>query len=758
MELLRADHLYYWQQGNELFKDVSLVLRQGERVGLVGRNGSGKTTLLKILSGELQASDGKISRSPGVRLSYLSQQLKFASGTILEVARTALEDIQALEQKLREEEVRIAGGGDLDDYRKLTEQFETFGGYEAEVQLEKILTLFGFLDTSQNVTTLSGGEKMRLDLVVALVRQPDVLLLDEPTNHLDLHVKRLLATQLKNYRGTLLIASHDRAFLDLVCTHTALLKDTTLTLYKGNYTHMMAQRGLEQRTLQKKVRQADVAVETEITKEIRDIQRWQEQRLAKQRKAEQAFLEAQPKLVIKTEISKETLLTAKHLSVVGARGEASSTAGSIWSSARLHNEMIIPPVEDSFSPLQDGISFRLEAGDKVALLGANGTGKSTLLKLLAGEIESNNPKAEIYFHPDSKVFVYDQTYKAVIADVVLLDQLTSYVSDERAKMLLALVGVPRQYWLSLPNVLSGGERGRLGLAKLIVSEANILLLDEPTNDLDIGLIERLEAALSSSGSAAIFVTHDERFAQNVATRIWSLEHGKLIEYQGGVAGYFKKTQKLEELKIEGERLKVEETDDEKQEQLELERLELEDVLLDSITTSERDYARAKLRLHTVMEELSLLYDKPFPEPLPRYQISEKGVEISGNLQGSHIHLETNADVQLRIKRLDHVAHLGIIEPEESCLLPWVRIALLNCLTRLAFLYVDAKVVQYQFDGDVSDSMLREAGNGWWVLDVQRFETREGYVRQAPSQGNRRRKRRKFHSRRKLKLSNSRTGR
>jgi ATP-binding cassette, subfamily F, member 3 len=695
MELLRADHLYYWQQGNELLKDVSLTLRQGERVGLVGRNGSGKTTLLKILSGELQASDGKVFRSPGVRLSYLSQQLKFVGGTILEIARSSLEDVQTLEQKLREEEARIAGGASLDEYRKLTEQFESLGGYEAETRLEKTLALFGFLDTSQYVQTLSGGERMRLALAMALVRQPDVLLLDEPTNHLDIQVKRTLATQLKNYTGALLLASHDRAFLDFVSTHTVLLKDATLALYKGNYTRMMAQRGLERQTLQRNIK--EVKKETTRFEQSRHWQGKTEKRLPEIPLLEPEVKES--KLIVKTETPKETLLTAKHLS---------------------------RKVDDKV--LLENVSLRLESGDKVALLGANGTGKSTLLKILAGELESDNPKAEVYFHPDSKVFVYDQTYKAVADDTVILEQLTAFVTHERAKMLLALVGIPRQHWLNFPTVLSGGERGRLGLAKLIASEASILLLDEPTNELDIGLIERLEDALALSESAAIFVTHDERFVENIATRIWSLENGKLIEYRGGISGYFKKIQKLEDLKLEKSEDLVQETDEEKKERLELEKLELEDILLDSVTHSERDYARAKLRHHEVIEELSVLYDKPFPEPLPRYQMSENGVEVSGNIKDAQILLETNALVQLRVKRQDNVVHLSMLEPEESCLLPWARVALLNGLTRLSFLYFDAKVVQYQFEGDVSASMLREAGSGWWVLDVHSFEQKEGYTR------------------------------
>jgi ATP-binding cassette, subfamily F, member 3 len=696
MELLRADHLYYWQQGHELLKDVSLTLRQSERVGLVGRNGSGKTTLLKILLGELQPSDGKVFRSPGVRLSYLSQQLKFSDGTILEVAGAALEDVQRLEQKLREEEARIAGGATLDDYRKLTEQFESLGGYEAETRLEKTLALFGFLDITQNVQSLSGGEKMRLALATALVRQPDVLLLDEPTNHLDIQVKRLLATQLKNYTGALVIASHDRAFLDLVCTHTALLKDATLTLYKGNYARMITQRGLEQHTLQRKVK--EIKREEIRFEKSRHWQGKTERRLPDMPVLESEVKES--KLVVKAETPKETLLTAKYLS---------------------------KKIEDKI--LLDDISLRLEAGDKVALLGANGTGKSTLLKMLAGELESDNPKAGVYFHPDSKVFIYDQTYKAVADEVINLQQLTTFVSDERAKMLLALVNIPRQHWLAFPSILSGGERGRLGLAKLIASEANILLLDEPMNDLDIGLIERLEDALALSESTTIFITHDERFVENVATRIWSLENGRLIEYQGGINGYFKKTLKIEDLKIEKLEEKAEETDEEKKERLELERLELEEVLLDSITNSERDFARSKLRHREVIEELSVLYNKPLPAPLPRYQTSENGIEVNANIIDTKIELATNAPVTLEIKKQDGVVHLSLLEPEESCLLPWTRIALLNCLTRLSFLYFDAKVVQYQCESDVSASIVREAGSGWWVLDVHSFEQREGYLRE-----------------------------
>ncbi len=701
MELLRADHLYYWQQGHELLKDVSLTLRQGERIGLVGRNGSGKTTLLKILSGDLQASDGKVIRSPGVRLSYLSQQLKIADGTVLEVARTALEDVQRLEQKLREEETRIAHGADLEAYRNLTEQFELLGGYSAETLLTKNLNLFGFLDSSQPIQTLSGGEQMRLALVMALVRQLDVLLLDEPTNHLDIQTKRLLGSRLKNYSGAVVIASHDRAFLDLVSTHTALLKDATLTLYKGNYTRMQSQRGSESQTLQKKVR--EVKKETARSEGARHWQGKNERHLPEMPRTESEAKES--KLAVKSEVPKETLLTAKHVS---------KTFGD--------------------KVLLEDISLRLESGDKVALLGANGTGKSTLLNMLSGELESDDPKVDIYFHPDSKVFIYDQTYKAVADDVILLEQITPFVSDERAKMLLSLVAISRERWLDFPNTLSGGERARLGLAKLIASEANILLLDEPTNDLDIRLTERLEDALKASRSTALFITHDERFVENVATRIWSLENGTLTEYQGGIAGYFKKQLKSEVSTIEQPTEDVEETDEQKLDRLELERLELEEILLDSITHSERDYARAKLQQCEVIEALSVLYNKPFPAPLPRYQISDKGLEVSANIIDGHIELTTNAPVTLKIKKLDAVAHLSILESEESCLLPRVRIALLNCLTKFSFLYFDAKVVQYQFDGDVSVSLLKSAGEGWWVLDRQSFEEREGYLKNpaAPS--------------------------
>ncbi len=697
MELLRAEHLYVWQKGSELLKDISLTLRQGERIGLVGRNGSGKTTLLELLSGKRKPDDGKIIYSPGIRLSYLSQRLSFISATVWETAVTALEDVSGLEQKLREEEARIAQGGSLEDYRKLTEQFEQLGGYDAETLLAKNLSLFGFLDTSLTVQTLSGGEQMRLALVMALVRQPDVLLLDEPTNHLDIQIKRLLGSRLKSYTGAVVIASHDRAFLDAVCTHTALLKDTTLTLYKGSYTRMQAQRGLESQSLQKKAR--EVKKETTRFEGARHWQGKNERCLQEMPILEPETKEA--KLLVKSETPKETLLTAKHLS-------------------RKFDDKI----------LLNEVSLRLESGDKVALLGSNGTGKSTLLKILSGELESDNPNVEVYFHPDSKVFSYDQTHKAVAENVIILEQLTPFVSNERAKMLLSLVAIPKERWLDFPYTLSGGERARLGLAKLIASEANVLLLDEPTNDLDIQLLERLEDALSSSKSTTIFVTHDERFVENVATRIWSLENGKLIEYQGGIAGYFKRNLKIEDAKIEKIEGKKEETDEEKLERLELERRELEEILLDSITTSERDYARAKLRHYEVIEELSALYDKPFPAPLPRYHMSEKGIEVTGNIIDGQIELGTNVPVILKIKRLESVVHLSVLEPEESCLLPWARIALLNCLTRLSFLYFDAKVVQYQSELDVAASMLKSAGEGWWVLDRHNFEEQEGYLRKS----------------------------
>ena len=495
MELLRAE-LSCRRDGRDLLKGISLALRSGQRLGLVGRNGAGKSTLLNLLTGQLQPSEGRVVRSPGLRLGTLP---RLAQGTLWAAGLRALAHVRALEAALREEERRLsANQQDLERYAELSERFEAAGGYGAQVRLEQTLAAFGFTpnDYNKEVTTLSGGERSRLALALSLVDQPDVLLLDEPSSHLDLTTRRTLAERLKTYPGGLIFASHDRALLDAVCTHIAHLEAGHLTLYRGNYSSFKQRQGLALKTVQKRAREVRKEAEALSASSAR-LRGWGtptaarqrrgvEKRLARLGEVSTPQIQAAPSLTTQPRKVKGTVLEAEHLS-------------------KTYEERTL--VQDA--------SLRVEAGDKLALVGPNGTGKSTLLEMLTGDLESDDIEASVRFGRNTKVTIFDQETRGLEAETSLLAQLTRYVSEPRARLLLSLVGLPAPGDVT-PETLSEGQKARAGIALMIASEANLLILDEPTENLDIEMIERLENALQDTDAAFILVSHDAALVERVA--------------------------------------------------------------------------------------------------------------------------------------------------------------------------------------------------------------------------------------------------
>ncbi len=670
---LRAEHLYFWRKGKNLLKDISLTLSSGDRLGLVGPNGSGKSTLLKLLMADLSPESGTLIRTPGLQQVLLNQSLHFSDtdfsettdfsvNTLWQAALQALQSVQMLEQELRLEEQRVAQGASLDRYRELTEAFEHRGGYQAEANLEKMLLSFGLTQKDQEVITLSGGEKMRLALAMVLSQGPDLLLLDEPTNHLDLSAKKILAKHLLHYSGVVMIASHDRAFLDQVCNQTAFLNEGILTHYRVNYSRAQ--------TLRNKQGSSFSGL-TSLTLKSKDV--------------------------------KDTILIAKHLS---------------------------KKIEDKI--LLDDIAFHLEAGHKISLLGANGSGKSTLLKMLAGEIESDSPNVDIHWNDSSKLFYCDQEKRGIDDNLPILEQLTVFVTAERARMLLALVGIPKESWMLLPNELSQGQRARAGLAKIIANGANLVLLDEPTNDLDIQMIELLENTLASSEVTCIMVCHDQRLIETISTQTWLLEQGQLKKY-ATLKDYEQDRPHFVVQETEAIRETPVETPEEKLERLELERIELENQLLDPLMFSERDYLRVRLQAKDLEDELSVLYDQQYPKPLPRYQTYINGIHIGADIFKDQISLTTisfttNVPVDIKLVIQQSIGHLVIFDMEGSCLLEWSRKDLLKGLIRLCFLYFNVTAIQHQSEFNLQGTMLEPGGENWWTLNRDKFERLEGWVR------------------------------
>ena len=733
LEQLKASHIYLFRAGAALLNGVSLSLKKGHRIGLVGANGVGKSSLLDILAGDAAPSDGRIVRSPGTQLSYLKQSMNIEfDGTLLAFAQTALEPLRNTEKQLRSEEALLAQDrGDLNHYATLQERFEALGGYGAEARLEKGLLEFGLSQAQfdQPFSSLSGGERARAQLASALSTSPDVLLLDEPSNHLDIQLRRVLQERLKAYRGALLFASHDRALLDAVCTHVAFLKDGSLTLHRGNYSALRLRQGHARERSAKEAKEVAKRRERILATQAR-LKKWGTAKAQRQRKSLEKRLpdevaevvEKTVELRLESPKSKGRLLSAKHLSY------------SVGDKAILTDQ-----------------SIYLDAGDKVALLGENGSGKTTLLNLLAGEAESQHPKTEFYFSNNAKLAYADQLRRGVREDATALAQVTAYVSEQRAQLLLALVGIKRSDWASYPDTLSGGERARLGVALLIAAEKNVLLLDEPTNDLDVNLIETLQSALQTSDAAVLFATHDEALVKALATRVIALENGELIEYRGGVEGYFKGTRRLEpQLEpTEPEVHPVQEGDTETLERLELERLELE-ASFENPFVGERDRVRDKQRYEWLITELMQAYDAGLPAPAPSYGASYKGVTLTTDgFVDDVARIHTNGLFGLELRRTGTVTHVRLLESEDACSLIWARCYALSALQRIAFEHLNLSALQIQSSDNLEGSGFKAAGQGWWVVTLSDYEQRLGYpaeVQAVTEPKKRRRKRRKKRNR------------
>jgi ATP-binding cassette subfamily F protein 3 len=774
MELLVARNLTIERHGLTLARSLDLTLRAGQRLGLVGANGSGKSTLLRVLGGRESADQGRVRAAPGARIGYLEQDPSWEEDqTAWQAALVAIREAGRLERELREEEGRLAlGSGSLERYAELHDEFERAGGYAAEALLRETLVSLGLAEDrfAQPLSRLSGGERSRLALARVLATEPEVLLLDEPSNHLDLPALQWLGERLRRHRGALVLVSHDRALLDEVPTETAELRGGELTFVRGGVSRLREQQGIRRRSSEREERERRKENER-LERTAAELRAWGSAKAQRRRKRLERDLDryqpARPG-------------HAPALPVPAAR-EAS---GVLLHARGLRKTL-------SARQVLSRAEVRIRSGDKIALLGPNGSGKSTLLRLLAGDLASDDPRAEFRWHRDAKLFHAGQEGRGLVPGEPLLDQLTGLVSRERANMLLALTGFEERKRRAPPEVLSGGERARAGLARLLAAEANLLLLDEPTNDLDLAAIETLHHALETTEAAWVVATHDRALAA-IAQRVWAIEEGELVEYRGGVNGYLAGRRRLEpdlagapELEereaAQGQGATLAEDgsaspagepfrlDRLELERLELERLGVEARLEDPLSLSERERDRLERHLATIMNELSLRYDRSLPAPRPAFSLLEGGLRLYADLtfaaaaahaqpdtamagrlvpgpapahaarSGSNgaatvngLAFSSDAPVELRLLLRNGVGHLTLREPEDACLLPWARAALLDGATRLAFYVLAPDAVQVQWRGALAPRLLRNAGDGWWSLSRRGFELLEGWRPHKPS--------------------------
>ena len=521
---------------NEIINHASFHVEEHEKAAIVGINGAGKSTLLKIIMGELPADEGEVIIAKGKTLGYLAQQ-KMLSGhaTIYEELKDAKKDVIEMEEKLRflEQEMKHFSGVELnalmEQYHRISTMFEQKNGYSWRSGLTGVLKGLGFSeeDFEKQVDTLSGGQKTRVALGKLLLSSPDIILLDEPTNHLDLNSIAWLETYLLNYRGTVIIVAHDRYFLNKVVTKVIEIDQGHVMTFLGNYS-AYAEKKKQLRETQLKAylnQQQEIKHQQEVIAKLRSFNREKTIRRAESR---EKMLDKMDLLEKPMEQDTEIKLTL----------EPKITSGN--------DVLTVEHLSKSYDQvLFQDLNFQIYRGERVAIIGDNGTGKTTLLKIINELTDADTGKITL----GSKVHIgyYDQEHQILHPEKTLVEELSdaypNLTNTEIRNILAAFLFTGDDVFKRIKD-LSGGERGRVSLAKLMLSKANFLILDEPTNHLDIVSKEILESALIRYTGTVMYVSHDRYFINQTATRILDLKNQTLVNYIGNYDYYLEKNEEL----------------------------------------------------------------------------------------------------------------------------------------------------------------------------------------------------------------------
>ena len=529
--MLKVQGLTKFFGADELLRDVEFRINEADKVGLVGANGTGKTTLLKIILGQEEYDAGSVQLD-AASVGYAEQQAKITAKSLYEELKTAFDDILTLGERKKKMEELIAQGNAAPDmmekYGRLVNEFERVEGYDYESRLRRVAFGLGFTeaDFALDPTHFSGGEKTRLCLAKALLREPEFLFLDEPTNHLDIQMVEWLEEFLRDYKGALLVVSHDRLFLDNVTNRTLELDNHTLTSYAGNYSRYAAQKQERRLALTAAYnKQQDYIRKTEEY-----IRRYKAGIKAKQARGRQSRLNRLERIVLPPEAANfayfsfhppaecaERVMETENLSVGFGAG----------------------------TPLFAAVNVTVRRGDGIALIGANGAGKTTLLKLIAGEMTPAAGSVKI----GSRVQIgyFSQQHENLHSERSVLEEILydDYGVDEpQARNYLGAFLFKGDEVYRKVGELSGGEKARLAFLKLMLTGANFLLLDEPTNHLDIPAKEAVEEALMTFPGTFIAVSHDRYFLTKVAGNIWELDNGRLTVFNGDYAYYREQKQRI----------------------------------------------------------------------------------------------------------------------------------------------------------------------------------------------------------------------
>lgn len=524
---------------DEILKKVSFGIEANEKAAIVGINGAGKSTLLKIMMQEIQADEGEVILAKDKTIGYLAQYQDVSGHrTIKEEVLEAKKELIEMEERLRKMEslMNELSGEELEHhlnaYHKLNEEFELAGGYAYKSEVTGILKGLGFLEEEfdKKMESLSGGQKTRVSLGKLLVTKPDVLLLDEPTNHLDIESIRWLEGFLMNYKGAVVIVSHDRYFLDRVVTKVVELFQHKATVYLGNYSEYAKKKAKVREDLLKQYynQQREIKHQEEVITKLRSFNREKSIRRAESREKMLDKIEriekpteenTDIKIVLEPNVvSGNDVLTVEHLS-------------KSYPSRHLFSDL----------------SFEIKRGERVALIGNNGTGKTTILKIINQLIEAD--AGSVTLGSNVSIGYYDQEHQVLSHEKTIFEEISddypNLTQTQIRNVLAAFLFTEDDVFKRIAD-LSGGERGRVSLAKLMLSDANFLILDEPTNHLDITSKEILESALNQYTGTVFFVSHDRYFINKTATRIIELTGETLVNYIGNYDYYLEKRDELTE--------------------------------------------------------------------------------------------------------------------------------------------------------------------------------------------------------------------
>lgn len=524
--------------GEEIIvKDGSFHIEDHEKAALVGPNGAGKSTIFKIIAGELPSDGGSVILTKGKTMGYLAQHQDMNTDrSIYEEVRTAKADIIAMEQKIRQLELEMKDlSGDsledhMDSYNRLTAAFERENGYAYESELTGVLKGLGFQEEefTKPVNTLSGGQKTRVSLGKLLLTKPDILLLDEPTNHLDLNSITWLETYILNYPGAVLIVSHDRYFLNRIVTKVIEIENGELMTYSGNYADysQKKQQIREARIKEYLNQQQEIKHQEAVIEKLRSFNR---EKSIKRAESREKMLEKIKPVEKPIETNKDFQLKLEPATISG------------------NDVLTVEHLSKAFPPqtLFSDISFEIKRGEHVAIIGDNGTGKTTLLKILNQVLPADN--GTFTLGTNVQIGYYDQEHHVLHMEKTIFEEISddypTLTNTQIRNMLAAFLFTGDDVFKRISD-LSGGERGRVSLAKLMLSEANFLILDEPTNHLDITSKEILEKALNNYTGTLLYVSHDRYFINQTATRILDLTHHTFVNYIGNYDYYLEKKEEL----------------------------------------------------------------------------------------------------------------------------------------------------------------------------------------------------------------------